>query len=172
MRTTDVAGPSGSSSGQRSNNATRSAADEINNNNTNFKLAAPSSVRDLFGYDSASLDPFNDMELKTINEFEELKNILNNHQQSNSNNNSSSTNDSPLTLPTIASSNDSNSHKINTSHAHTHPVCLLNSNVPSVGSSGHGGSTNGSSNAAFYKLDSFGLPTVSFVDLDMSRNKL
>ena len=29
---------------------------------------------------SSSLDPFNDMELKTINELEELRHILQNHQ--------------------------------------------------------------------------------------------
>lgn len=48
------------------------------NNNTN--IDNKNNFKDLFNYDSSSLDPFNDMELKTINELEELKTILQNQQ--------------------------------------------------------------------------------------------
>lgn len=53
----------------------RDNVNEINNNNRSSQTSKQNDL--LFGFDG-SLDPFNDLELKTINEFEELKNILNN----------------------------------------------------------------------------------------------
>lgn len=47
---------------------------DSNNNNSN-------SIKDLF--DSNTLDPFDDLELKTINELEELKKILNSNETKN-----------------------------------------------------------------------------------------
>jgi len=63
-----------------------------------------------------SLDPFNDMELKTINDLEELKTILQNHQMDLAKNKTAAN--------------------------------------------------------AVTDLDNFGLPKISFVDLDINSNKL
>ena len=76
------------------------------------------SSHDLFT-PSMSLDPFNDMELKTINDLEELRTILQNHQI-----------DLAKTKTTATTANKTTD------------------------------------------LDNFGLPKVSFVDLDINSNKL
>ncbi len=131
--------------------------DEINNNNKNFKLTMNNNVKDLFSFDSASLDPFNDMELKTINEFEELKNILNNHQ------NNAATNAPDFTLDNV-----SEDLSAKNSGVIPQPVISKGESVPSVQQNGSITSTS----TAFCKLDNFGLPNVSFIDLDMKRNKL
>jgi hypothetical protein len=52
---------------------------ENKNNIKNLKDKRQTSL-DMFNDNSQSLDPFNDMELKTINDLEELKNILNTQQ--------------------------------------------------------------------------------------------
>lgn len=44
------------------------------------KTSQVNNHKDIFIDSAQSLDPFNDCELKTINDFEELKSILNNHQ--------------------------------------------------------------------------------------------
>ena len=99
---------------------------EINNNSQDFKVNSSSCIRnsDLFSFDSASLDPFNDMELKTINEFEELKNILNTQQIQQA---------AVATAAAPSSINSSSSSNV---------LC-----------------------------DSFGLPNISFIDLDASSSR-
>jgi hypothetical protein len=63
-----------------STKSSNSRQEEINNNKNNSNNL--NNLKDLYMFDSGSSDPFNEMELKTINEFEELKNILNNQTYS------------------------------------------------------------------------------------------
>lgn len=73
---------------------------------------------------TSSLDPFNDMELKTINDLEELKTILQNHQPT----------QQQLTV---------NPNEIDSSAGKSLP-----------------------------QLENFGLPNVSFIDLDINSNQI
>jgi hypothetical protein len=63
----------------QSKNESNQKKTDDKNNNTNT-VDNKNNFKDLFNYDSSSLDPFNDMELKTINDLEELKTILQNQQ--------------------------------------------------------------------------------------------
>lgn len=81
-------------------------------------LQSQDSSHDMFTL-ASSLDPFNDMELKTINDLEELRSILQNHQIEHT--------------------------------EHPKPKALQKDEG---------------------LLDNFGLPKVSFVDLDFNSNKL
>ena len=104
-------------------------------------------------FDSSSLDPFNDMELKTINDIEELKLILQNHNT------------------TQQEQSDKNNHKM----FYLDNTCPQKDNIPvhqteSAVSSNYSNSTT--NNAKDFNLDNFGLPKISFVDLDINSNNL
>ena len=134
-----------------SNSGSNGRLDEINNNNQSFNVDKNNVVKDLFNLDNALLDPFNDMELKTINEFEELKNILSNQVApvpSSSQQASSSTSSSKVNFFIDQHSNQTEST------LHISPATTSKSNT---------------SNASI-ALDNFGLPKISFIDLDLNKS--
>ncbi len=96
---------------------------------------------------SISNDPFNEMELKTINDLEELKTILHNHQleqQQQQQNQQQQQQQQQQQNQAISNSIDSSTSIAN----------LI------------------SNQTATNQLDNFGLPKISFVDFDINSNKL
>lgn len=115
------------------------------------------SLQDMFNPVS-SLDPFNDMELKTINDLEELKTILHNHQ-----------------LDTQQVSAENAQYPEQQHQKHDNSTMNYKNTSHEVDS----GSVYGSKlNYAQKQMsqcvisDNFGLPKVSFIDLDINSNKL
>lgn len=102
----------------------------ITNSSSNHHSSHLAQTNDMFNPNLPQdiLDPFNDMELKTINELEELKTILHNHQ-----------------IDQAAKTLENNNLVL----VRNRPVCNNQ-----------------------FELDNFGLPKVSFIDLDINSNKL
>ena len=133
------------------------------NNNSTAKTSAHNTknhLKDLFNFDSSSLDPFNDMELKTINDLEELKTILQTQQEQqqqkqqqeevlNQVNQQQTANTLSTTLSLTAPV--STSENSASQQHHTNYKILQANN---------------------FLVDNFGLPKISFVDLDINSNKL
>lgn len=94
-----------------------------------------------------SLDPFHDMELKTINDYEELKNILTNHQPI-----ATDPQQSQLQQQQPTAFNNANLMRQNQ---------LFTTTV----SNGRSNNTDG----AAMLMDNYGLPNISFVDLDIKK---
>ena len=124
------------------NNSTKT--NDVNNKN-NFK--------DLFNFDSSSLDPFNDMELKTINDLEELKAILQNQQNEKDKELELAQQQTPthLNLNGINSNPQQQLYDVSLSNANINNIKLIQSNN--------------------FLVDNFGLPKISFVDLDINSKK-
>lgn len=126
-----------------------SSTNNINSTNTSSALKKPvlnqqDSLNDMFNPNGIqSLDPFNDMELKTINDLEELKSILHNHQI-----------DSRQGEIQMAQSKRNKEADTNTINK---ILGLENKQLPL--------SLTGAQ-------DNYGLPNVSFPDLDFNSNKL
>jgi hypothetical protein len=146
----------------------------VNSTNPSLNTTTPTSVnnglklnyKDIINFDttSSSLDPFNDAELKTINDLEELKNILENHKFE-----SSAVNNDTSNLSNIRNStgiDGANSSLIK------NPISISfsssNQNDASRPIIPHEESSNIklTSTINSFQLDSFGLPKISFVDLD------
>lgn len=115
------------------------------NNNNNKKYTQL--LGDILG---DSLDPFHDMELKTINDYEELKNILTNHQPIATDPQQSQLQQQQQQQPTAF--NNANLMRQNQ---------LFTTTV----SNGRSNNTDG----AAMLMDNFGLPKISFVDLDIKK---
>ena len=148
---------------QSSNNLNQN---EDSNNSDPNTSTNKNNLKDIFNFDSSSLDPFNDMELKTINEIEELKSILQNHN----------------------TTQHQNRQELEQSVKNTHKMFYLDNTSPQkdkipvqqqternnsselVVSSNYSVPTT--NNAKNFNLDNFGLPKISFVDLDINSNNL
>ena len=111
-----------------------------NNNNKKYTQL----LGDILG---DSLDPFHDMELKTINDYEELKNILTNHQPI-----ATDPQQSQLQQQQPTAFNNANLMRQNQ---------LFTTTV----SNGRSNNTDG----AAMLMDNYGLPNISFVDLDIKK---
>ncbi len=138
-----------------SENKTNNSDNDRNNNSTGKDATNFKNNKDFFNsFESSSLDPFNDMELKTINDLEELKTILQNHQTSQQEAQKQTSN----AFKSIELQPQSQTHQV------PHDGSLSNSlsnttNLKLI-------QTNN------FLVDNFGLPKISFVDLDINSNKL
>jgi hypothetical protein len=152
-----------SSSASLNNSTSNMKQKQSDETNSNKKLS-----RDLSNFDSSistgSLDPFNDMELKTINDLEELKTILHNHQLEQQQKNASASFSNPNAS---LFSNMNITAPLNNS--------LLNNNNNNVNDKNNPlnkGSQNGGAGMSAGFDDNYGLPKISFVDFDIKSNKL
>jgi hypothetical protein len=138
-----------------SENKTNNSDNDSNNNSTGKDATNFKNNKDFFNsFESSSLDPFNDMELKTINDLEELKTILQNHQTSQQEAQKQTSN----TFKSIEFQPQSQTHQV--THDGSLSSSLLNpTNLKLI-------QTNN------FLVDNFGLPKISFVDLDINSNKL
>lgn len=135
-------------------NETSDLNNDTNNNNTSRdvnNLKNSNNFKDLFNsFESSSLDPFNDMELKTINELEELKTILQNHQNFQQ--------DAQKQTPNLTKSMEFQAQQVPRDESLSNSI-LNATNLKLI-------QTNN------FLVDNFGLPKISFVDLDINSNKL
>ena len=133
----------------------------IQNNSRITHLTADNSKKvllplDLFN-DSSSLDPFNDMDLKTLNDLEELKQILQNQNSVQTTASDSVLNQQNYNSSLIPDSKLKHYQGIENG-AINNPV-QLNTSQQII-------------NKPYALMDNFGLPKVSFIDLDANMNKL
>lgn len=131
-----------------------------NNNNTNDKNV----TKDLFSFDSLSLDPFNDMELKTINDIEELRTILNNHQFVSQ----------PHQTEQVLPQQGSTPPLSQLPHQQLNESTIRNSQKQqSTATSNWSSSLNmfDNTNSPLCAVDNFGLPKLPMVDLDLLSKK-
>ena len=135
-------------------NETSDLNNDTNNNNTSRdvkNLKNSNNFKDLFNsFESSSLDPFNDMELKTINELEELKTILQNHQNFQQ--------DAQKQTSNLTKSMEFQAQQVPRDESLSNSI-LNATNLKLI-------QTNN------FLVDNFGLPKISFVDLDINSNKL
>lgn len=117
---------------------TKSASTNFNTTNNNYKTSSISndSIKNLF-IDNSTLDPFNDMELKTINDIEELKAILQNSTYLMP----STTSTVPAATTTAIPNNNNNGLIINNSTNHYYNNYPLQYNAISSSSSSVSGIT-------------------------------
>jgi hypothetical protein len=142
------------SSAKNKTNEPSDLNNDTNNNNTSRgvnNLKNSNNFKDLFNsFESSSLDPFNDMELKTINELEELKTILQNHQTSQQ--------DAQKQTSNTIKSMEFQAQQVTRDESLSNSI-LNATNLKLI-------QTNN------FLVDNFGLPKISFVDLDINSNKL
>ena len=128
---------------------------KTSSNEDNSTLSSSNSKNDQYiSFDiSISNDPFNEMELKTINDIEELKTILHNHQ--------------------MEQQQQHQQHQQQHIQAQQqYQLQDVNSTNSSITNTNHLISNHGSSITTTNQLDNFGLPKISFVDFDINSNKL
>lgn len=162
-----------------------------NNNNKKYSSFISDLLEDDLINARSSLDPFHDMELKTINDFEELKNILTNHNHDHQVANTTTTSmpavapaapvatnpsfpvtvPSTQTPPTQMSFTMTGGSGVMTNH-YNHRNLLSNNylTTSALSSTASDGRINGTAGGvASMLIDNFGLPKISFVDLDLKK---
>jgi hypothetical protein len=142
-----------------STNTTNPSINTITSTSSNNGLKL--NYKDIINFDttSSSLDPFNDAELKTINDLEELKNILENHKFESSTANNEILNHSNNSTGIDGANSSLFKNSISKSF-------LLSNNNDVTSSTTMPSNLTKSTTPNSFQLDSFGLPKISFVDLD------